>query len=253
MNYKYMKTGKIDVQGSIDIISTTTGTLSQDLTGSYDIDDIKTLLGDYINIDVIWNNETAEMGLRNIIFHPDNIDTTSIVIKKATSGFDSVKFNNLLKLLGFSDGSTVYTTDQTFDEFDTGWGLVVSPYMGGKIPLEFIVPLGRGLRCGYSTYTPLTIKRAGEDTISNVGEYSHSYRVRRGYTLTMRGTRVFIDLLDVVKRLYATPVKWYFPSGFHIPDTEALILLPHTGSADASIVYSTINVYSTEIAFLKGV
>jgi hypothetical protein len=250
MIYKYMKTSKIETQGSIEITSGNAGVMTIDLTGTYDIDDIDTLIGTFMTINLIENNEDSENGLMNGIYDPVYLDTTQVVFKVDTVNPNYTQFNNLLKLLGFSDGKTVYTTDQTFTEINSA-GKVISPFMGGKIPLEFIVPLGKGLRCGYSSYTPLTIKRAGEDYISNVGEYSHNYRVRRGYTLTFRGTMVFINSLDVIKFAFATPMKWYFPVGFHIPTTDGLILLPHTGSPDANLVYTTINVYSTEIAFLK--
>jgi hypothetical protein len=248
--YKYMKTSKIDTQGSIEITSGNAGVMTIDLTGTYDIDDMKTLIGTFLTINVIENNEGSERGLMNGIYDPVYLDTTQVVFKVDTASPNYTHFNNLLKLLGFSDGSMVYTTDQTFTEVSSS-GMVISPYMGGKIPLEFIVPLGKGLRCGYSSYTPLTIKRAGEDYVSSVGEYSHSYRVRRGYTLIFRGNMVFINSIDVIKRIFATPVKWYFPAGFHIPVTDGLILLPHTGSPDISIVYTTIEVYSTEISFIK--
>ena len=248
MNYKYMKTSKIDVQGSIVISSLSQGDATIDLTGNYDIDDIATLLDGYMIINED-NPDNGELGLRNGFTDLKYLDVEEITIKKATVSFDITKFNNLLKLLGFSNGRVLYTTDQTFDEFDTGWGIVYSPYMGGKIPLEFSIP-GNSLACGFSTSVPITIKNGGKDSVSNVGVYSNNYRVRRGEEATFRGTKIFVDLIDVLKDIYKAPVKWYSPAGYDFYTTKGYILLPHR-TFESSLIYPTIGVREVVISFLE--
>ena len=250
MNYKYMKTSKIDVQGSIVISSLSQGDATIDLTGNYDIDDIATLLDGYMIINED-NPDNGELGLRNGFTDLKYLDVEEITIKKATVSFDVTKFNNLLKLLGFSDGKTQYTTNQTFDEFDTGWGIVYSPYMGGKIPLRCSVPNNK-IQAGYSTFEDITIKADGQDYVSNVGIHSNNLRVRRGYNFTFRGTIKFLELLDVVKDVFKSPVKWYFPSNFEFETDKGLIFLIHQ-NFEAKTVYVTIGLKEFGISFLKEV
>lgn len=252
MNYNYMKTNKIAVQGSIDIVSDSQGTLSQDLTGTYDISDIKTLLGDYmfVNLD---SSDGNEVGLLNGFSHPTHLDVTHIVIKKATTGFDVDKFNNLLKLLGFSDGTTIYTTDQTFTEYvyDGGhWGIVYSPFMGGKIPLLYSIPNSE-IKGGFSTYEPISVKREGVDNVTNNKIHSNRYKVRRGWDITFKGTDKFIELLDTVKDVFKSPNYFLF-SHTGALTTSKLYLLPHN-TYESRLIYSDIGMYEVTVTFLKGV
>lgn len=250
MNYKYMKTSRIDVQGSIDIVSGVAGTLNQDLTGTYDIDDIKALLGDYMIIDED-NTENGELGLRNYFTHPTYLDVSEITIKKATSGFDVTKFNNLLKLLGFSNGKILYNDDQTFDELEPSWGIVYSPYMGGKIPLRFGIPNNKH-RCGYSTYEPYEEKNGGKTYVSNTGVYSNNFRIRRGMEMRFRGSKIFVSQIDITKDVFKSPVKWYIPSDFEVESEVGLILDPHR-SFSVKLIYPTIGLNEISISFLQEV
>lgn len=244
MYYKYAKTEKIALQGTLIFHSGTSGDLDFDLTGTYDLEDIKNSLPDdylLINLD---DPTSGEMGLKNVFFGDGNL--TGLTIEKETSGFDSDKFNNLLKLLGFSDGRTIYTTDQSYSAVDN---LVVSPYMGAKLPLEFSIP-GNALACGLSTSNPISIKNGGKDNVSNVGVYSNNYRIRRGEEVTFRGTKTFIDLVDVLKDVYKSPTRWYFPAGYDFYTTKGYILLPHR-TFEGVLIYPTIGVREVIISFLE--